>query len=70
MPMSGKYDRATDNFGPHMNEKSILKEQDIERDYKALTSKSSDTGSGTRDKLSEYMSQDKIFASELSSFLK
>ena len=50
--MLGKNDDASENFGPHKNEKFTIDKQKMEKDYKDLVGKSSDIGSRTRDGLS------------------
>lgn len=35
-------DNVLENFGPHIDEKSLSKEQDIKEDHRNLTGKSSD----------------------------
>ena len=65
-PISGK--KA--NFGPHEDEKSILQEQDIERDHKNLGGKSSDPENRARDGLARHTLQTGLFGIELSSSLR
>lgn len=45
---------TSDNFASHENEKSTLKKQDIEKDYRNLVDKSSDIRSHVKDNLSGY----------------
>lgn len=52
--MLEKNNNASDNFKLYEDEESITKEQDIERDYKDLVSKNSDTRSCVRDNLSRH----------------
>lgn len=42
--MSEEDNNTSDNFGLHLDKKSTLDEQDIQRDHKDLVSKSSNTG--------------------------
>lgn len=44
-------DNASKNFGPHKDEEFILKEQDIEGDYRNLVDKSLDIRRYVRDGL-------------------
>ncbi len=53
-----------------MDEKSILEEQDIERNYRNLIGKSSDTWSHIKDSLLGHTSQDRLLVSELSLSLR
>lgn len=69
MPMPGEEDNESDNFGPHKDEASRLKEQDIEGDHKDL-GKSSDTRSHGRDSLLEHIFQDGLLESDSSSSLR
>lgn len=46
--MLRKKNNASDNFEPYKDEGSTIEAQDIERDYKDLVGKSSDTGSNAR----------------------
>ena len=48
MPMPGEDDNTSDNFGSYENEKSTPEAQDIEKGYKDLVGKSSDTRNCTR----------------------
>ena len=57
-------------FGLYEDQKSILEEQDIEKDQSNFVSKSLDIGSNTKDDLSEYIPQDRLLASESSSSLR
>ena len=68
--ISGEDDNASENFGPHEDEKSTLEEQDIERDHTYLINKSLDIRCCARDGLLERTPQDGLLASESSSFLK
>ncbi len=52
IPIPGKDDNTSRNFGPYEDEKSTLKEQDIEGDHKNLVGESLDIGSRTRNGLS------------------
>lgn len=70
MLILGKNDNASKNFGPHKNKKSILKEQEIKRDYRNLKGKSLDTKSCTRDGLLGHTFQARFLASESLSSLK
>ena len=70
MLMSGEDDDVSENFVPHKDEKSTLKEQEMEGDYRDLVGKSSDTGSRARDGLSRHTSQAWLLASESSSSLR
>lgn len=38
-----KYDNVSNNYGLYIDKKSLSEKQDIERDYKDLVNKSSDT---------------------------
>ena len=67
MPMPGEDDNTSDNFGPYKNKKSTLEVQDIERDYRDLVDKSSDTGSRAR---AGHTPQDGLLESESSLFLR
>lgn len=69
MSISGKNDHTSKNFGPYKDEKSILKEQDIEKDYRILVSVSLDTRNRIKHGFSERTFQDGLFISELLSFL-
>lgn len=59
-----------ENFEPYEDKKSTLKEQDIEENHGDLVNKSSDTRSHARDGLLRHIPQDRLFANELSLFLK
>lgn len=63
-------DNTSFNFVRHENEKFILEKDYIERDHRNLLDKSLNTGSHIKDGLLGCTSQDELFASELSSFLK
>lgn len=67
--MPGKNDNTSENLGPYEDEKSILEEQDIKRENRDSSKKNSDTRNCITDKLSRHTLQDRIFASDLSSFL-
>lgn len=69
MPISGKNNYTSKNFRPHEDEKSILKEQDIEKDYRILVSVSLDTRNHIKHGFSGRTFQDVLFISELLSFL-
>ena len=43
MPMPGKDDNVLDNFRPYKDEESTSEVQDIDKDYRNLVGKSSDT---------------------------
>lgn len=64
----GEDDNILENFGSYENEKSTLKEQDIEKNHEKLAGKSSNTRSCVKNGLSGHTPQDKLFTSELSSF--
>lgn len=66
--MSEKDDNASKNFGFYKNEKSILKEQNIEGDHEDLVDKSFDTRNCAKDSLSRHTPQNRLYASKLSSF--
>ena len=66
----GKDDDASENFGPHKDEESILKEQKIEGDHRDLVGESLDTGSRAKDGLSRHTPQTGLLASESSSSLR
>ena len=68
--MPGKDNYASEIFGPHEDEKSILEEQEIERDHRNLVGKSSDTRSDARDGLLRHAPQAELLTSESSSFLR
>ncbi len=70
IPIPGKDDNISENFGPHEDEESTLKEQDIEEDYRNLVDKSLDIGSCTKDSLSGRISQAGQFGSGLLPFLR
>ena len=69
-PISGEDHNASENFGPHKDEESTLKEHDIEKDHTNLVSESSDTKSRAKNDLSRHIFQDGILASESSSSLR
>ncbi len=69
-PILGEDDNTSGNLGPHEDEESTLVEQDIERNYRNLVGKSSDTGSHTRDGLSRRTPQARLLGSESSSSLR
>ena len=52
MPILEENDNTSENCGLYKNEKSILEEQDIEKDYTNLIHKILDIGSHVRDGLS------------------
>ena len=66
----GEDKNASNNFGPHRDEKLILEEPDIEEDHRNLGGKSLGIGSHIKDGLSEYILQTKLFKNELSSSLR
>lgn len=68
--ISGKNENISENFGFYKNEKSLLEEQDIEKDHRNLIGKRLDIENYAFNSLSEYISQDKLFASELLLFLR
>lgn len=68
--MPAKNDDASENLRPYKNKKSILKEQEMEVDYRDLIDKSSDTKNRARNNLSEYTPQARFFISKSSSSLK
>lgn len=63
-------DDISDNFGPHKDEKSTLKEQDIEEDDENLVDESSNTKNCIKDDLSGCIPQNGLLTSELSSSLR
>ncbi len=69
-PIPRENDNASGNFGPHEDEESTLKEQDIEEDHRNLVGKSSDTESYTSDDLSRHTPQAGLLGSESSSSLR
>ncbi len=69
-PIPGEDNNALETFEPYKDEKSILEKQNIERDYKNLVGKSSDIEICTKNSLSKRISQDRLLASKLSSFLR
>lgn len=69
MPISGKNDNTSKNFGPHEDEKSILKEQDIEKDYRILVNISLNTRNHVKHGFSGRTLQDGFLINELSSSL-
>ena len=69
-PIPRKDNNASKNFGPHEDEESILKEQDIERDHTNLVAKSLNTRNRTKKGLSGRTPQDGLFVSELLSSLR
>ena len=70
MLILGKDDNASENFGSHEDEKSILEEQDIERDNINLVNKSSDIGTCVRNGLFRCTPQDRLLISKSSSSLR
>ena len=64
MPILGKNDNASENFGPHEYEKSTLEEKDFGKDYTNLVGKNSDTRSRLKDGLSRPIPKDDLLASE------
>lgn len=66
MLILGEDNNTLENFELYEDEKSILEKQDIKRDLKNLVNKSSDTGSCTRDGLSERTPKARLFANNLS----
>lgn len=66
----GKDNYASENFGPHEDEKFTLEEQNIEWDYRNLVGESLDTGSYVRDNLLGHTSQNGLLTSELLSSLR
>ncbi len=62
-------DNVSKNLKFHEDEKSTIKEQDIEKNHKNLVSKNSDTRSYAKNGLLEYTPQTGLLRSELSSFL-
>lgn len=70
MPLPEKDHNILDNFGPHLDEKSILDEQDIKEDNNDLVKKSSDTKSHARGYLLRYTLQYELLTSKLLSSLK
>lgn len=68
--MPRKNDNASDYFDLYKNEKTTPKAQNIEKDYRGLVGKSLNSGSPAKDSLSECSSQNRLFASELSSFFR
>ena len=67
MPISGKDDNISDNFGSYEDEKSTPEAKDIQEDYRNLVGKSSDIGSRTR---VGRIPQNGLLGNELSLFLK
>lgn len=65
-----KNNNASKNFRLYKNEKSILKEQEIERDHRNLVGKCLDIRKRTKNSLSGCTSQDGFFASESLTSLK
>lgn len=63
--MPEKNDNILENFKPYKNEKSILEEQKIEKDYKNLIGKSLDTESYIKNGLLRYISQVVLLANKL-----
>lgn len=68
--MPEKNNNTLKNFGPYKDEKSIIKKQEIGRDYRDLIGKNLDTKSHAKDSLTEYTFQAEFLASELSLSLK
>lgn len=60
--MPAENDNVSENLGPYKNKKSILKEQEMEGDYRDLIDKSSDTKNRARNGLSGHTSQAGLFA--------
>lgn len=56
--MPGEDDNTSDNFGPHLNEESILDKQDIEEDYRNLISESLNIKTHIKDSLLGCTTQD------------
>ncbi len=69
-PIPGGDNNALENFGPHEDQKSILKEQDIEENHKNLIGKSSDIRSHIKDGLLGFTPQVVRLRSESSSSLR
>lgn len=61
---------TSENFRPYKDKKSILEEQNIEKDHKDLKGKILNTKNHVRNVLLRRTLHNKLFASELSSFLK
>ena len=68
--MPGEDNNASQNFMPHEDKESTLKEQEIEEDYRDLIDKSLDIGSYARNGLSKHIPQAGLLASELSLSLR
>lgn len=68
--MPEEYHNTLDNFGTHIDEKFILEEQDINKDYKNLVDKISDTRSYTNNRLLGHISLNRLFVNELLFFLR
>lgn len=67
--MPRENDDASENSWLYEDEESILEKQNIKRDYRDLVSKSLNTGSSARDGLLRRIFSDRLYTSELSSFL-
>ena len=70
MPIPEEDNNASENFGPHEDEESVLEDQDIEEDHTNLIGKNLDIRSRARDGLSRRTPQNGLFANESSSSLK
>lgn len=69
MSILGEDNNIPENFAPYEDEEFILKEQDIETDYKNSRSKSLDTGSHIKNGWSKLILQAELLKCELSSSL-
>lgn len=70
MPIPRQNSNVWKNFMSYEDEKSILKEQNIEKNHKNLVEKSLDIRSYIKDSLSGFIPQNKFLASEMSSSLR
>lgn len=66
----GKNDNALEKLGPYEDNKSTLKEQNIERDHRNLMNKTLDSANQAKDGLLKRTFQNKFLASELPVFLR
>lgn len=62
--MLAKDDNASNNFWPDEDKKSVLKQQNIEKHYRDLVSKNSDTGCCIKNMLLEYTPKDVLLKSD------
>lgn len=68
MQIPGKNNNILETFGPHWDEKFILEEQKLRRNYSYSMGKSINIESFMKNGLLGYIFQDWLLVSELSSF--